>query len=105
MSLVSYGGTGGMAEWSGLAREEVEELATAYRLTIDRVRTLADEKYPADKNEAEQLFRRASQNVRTALIEDLSQRGCPQEEVESWLVSILQEAERLRSDDNAATIC
>ena len=90
-----------MAEWAELAREEVEELAAAYWLTIEKVRTLADEKYPDDRHEAEQLFRRASQNVRTALATDLSQRGCPPEEVDSWVATILQQAERLRSEGDS----
>src|SRR3954464_8172114 len=90
-----------MGEWAELAREEVEELATAYWLTIEKVRILADEKYPDDRHESEQLFRRASQNVRAALFKDLADRGCPPNELDSWVATILQEAERLRSDGDS----
>jgi hypothetical protein len=87
-----------MSEWAELAREDVEEMAAAYALTLDRVRTLADEHFPDNTYEAEQLFQRARQNVQATVLKDLMERGCPPEEVDSWLMSILQEAERLRSD-------
>ena len=47
-----------MSVWPGLTREEVEQLATDYSLTVERVRALAHERYPDDKHEAEQLYPR-----------------------------------------------
>ena len=63
-----------------------------YTLTIERVRELADERYPDDQNEAHQLYERATHNVRNALLADLRERGCPPEEMEDWLTTILQAA-------------
>jgi len=79
-----------MSAWPGLAREDVEELAANYSLTMERVRAIANERYPDDEHEAEQLIQRATQNVRYALLLELKERGCPGEEVESWLRAILQ---------------
>ena len=73
-------------------------MAAAYALTLEKVRTLADEHFPDDTYEAEQLFRRARQNVQASVLKDLAECGCPAAEADSWLASILQEAERLRGD-------
>ena len=70
-----------MSIWSGPTREEVEQLAADYSLTVDRVRALAHERYPDHEHEAEQLIQRATQNVRNALLLDLKERGCPPEQV------------------------
>jgi hypothetical protein len=77
-----------MREWPGLAREDVEELAANYWLTVEKVREIAREMYPDDEYEAAQLSQRATDNVRTALVVDLKERGCPPEEVEGWLTAI-----------------
>src|SRR5215208_3502731 len=89
---------GEMSEWAGLAREDVEDMAAAYALTLEKVRTLADEHFPDNTYEAEQLFSRARQNVQANILKDLAECGCPPAEVDKWLMSILQEAERLRGD-------
>jgi hypothetical protein len=86
--------------WPGLPREEVEELAANYTLTIERVRELADERYPDDQNEAHQLYERATHNVRNALLADLRERGCPPKEMEDWLTTILQAAAKRANEDN-----
>jgi|SoiMethySBSTD1v2_1073268.scaffolds.fasta_scaffold3335606_1 hypothetical protein len=86
--------------WPGLPREEVEELAANYTLTIERVRELADERYPDDQNEAHQLYERATNNVRNALLADLRERGCPPEEMEDWLTTVLQAAAKRANQDN-----
>jgi hypothetical protein len=86
--------------WPGLPREEVEELAANYTLTLQRVRELADERYPDDQNEAQQLYKRATHNVRNALLADLKERGCPPEEMEDWLTTILQAAAKRANEDN-----
>ena len=82
-----------MSAWPGLAREDVEELAANYSLTMERVRAIAHERHPDEEQEAEQLIQRATQNVRNALLLELKERGCPPEEVESWLRAILQAVE------------
>jgi hypothetical protein len=86
--------------WPGLPREEVEELAANYTLTLQRVRELADERYPDDQNEAQQLYERATHNVRNALLADLKERGCPPEEMEGWLTTILQAAAKRAEEDS-----
>jgi len=86
--------------WPGLPREEVEELAANYTLTMERVRQLADERYPDDQNEAHQLYERATHNVRNALLADLKERGCPPDEMEDWLTMILQAAAKRANEDN-----
>jgi len=82
-----------MSAWPGLAREDVEELAANYSLTIERVRAIAHERYPDDEHEAEQLIQRATRNVRNALLLDLRERGCPLGEVEAWFRAILHTVE------------
>jgi hypothetical protein len=83
-----------MGVWPGLTREEVEEFAAAYLLTVEKVRAIAQEKYPDDEHEAESLSQRATRNLRASLIADLKESGCPPEEVEGWVTAILQAAER-----------
>jgi len=80
----------------------VEELAANYTLTIGRVRELADERYPDDENEAQQLNERATHNVRNTLLAHLKERGCPPEEMEDWLTTILQAAAKRANEDSDA---
>jgi hypothetical protein len=83
-----------MSAWPGLAREDIEQLATNYCLTIEKVREIAHETYPHDEHEATQLSQRATENVRAALLIDLKERGCPPEEVHGWIALITEAAER-----------
>jgi len=78
----------------GLTRDDVEQLARNYSQRIEKVRAIAHERYPDDDHEAARLSQRAVQNVRTALIAELKESGCPPEEVQGWLTAILQAAER-----------
>jgi hypothetical protein len=48
--------------WPGLPPDYVERLAAGYALTIEKVRGLADERYPDDEHE-----RRALQTFSAAL--------------------------------------
>ena len=82
-----------MGVWPGLTREDVEQLAADYSLTVEKVREIARERYPDDEHEAAQLAQRATVNVRNAILAELKERGCPPEEVEDWLTAILQAAE------------
>ena len=79
-----------MSEWAGLSPKDVEQLATNYALTIERVRALAHERFPDDQHEAEQLIQRATQNVRNAFLEHLKECGCLADEAEAWLSAIVQ---------------
>jgi hypothetical protein len=83
-----------MSVWPGLTHEDVEELASTYLLTIEKVRVVAHETYPDDEHEAETLSQRAVHNVRASLVALLKESGCPPEEVEGWMTTILQAAER-----------
>jgi hypothetical protein len=78
--------------WAGFSPEDVDQLAVNYAPTVEKVRELADEKYSDDPHDAHQLYQRAPQNVRNALFRDLKERGCPPEEIEGCLRTILQAA-------------
>jgi hypothetical protein len=96
-----------MRVWPGLTREDVEQLATHYSQTVEKVHEIAHERYPDDQHEAAQLFRRAIENVRAALILNLQERGCPPEQLDEWLAAIMNAAERTtdQTDNGSAVTC